>query len=113
VTGNYDKGSRQNALRRTIGIISTAKDTKSQMNSGRASSRGGVEDPLAPQPGPSQPVAGRHKVAPTSKRKAQDEEESQIGNTTKRTKVRDFFWCAMLWYHGLMDALGEWASKQI
>ena len=61
------------------------------MNSGRASSRGGVEDPLAPQPGPSQPIAGRHKAPPTSKRKAQDEDDSHIGNDTKRSKVRHCF----------------------
>ncbi|KAF8514655.1 Mis12-Mtw1 protein family-domain-containing protein [Gautieria morchelliformis] len=51
------------------------------MNNSRASSsRGGVEDPLAPRPGSSKPTAGRHKTAPTLKRKAPDEEENQAGN---------------------------------
>ena len=56
------------------------------MNNGRVSSRGGVEDPL-PQLGPSQPAAVRRNAVPSSKRKAPDEEDTQMANS-KRVKVR-------------------------
>ena len=67
------------------------------MNNGRASSRGGVEDPLTPQPGPSHPPASRHKALPSSKRKAQDEEGNHAGNF-KRIKVRDLFVSTLYYY---------------